>query len=94
MKLLQTTVQREIFGSSAAIGRNILLVGAQYDNHNGTNSGSAYLFDTTTGQQIEQTPANDGAAFDVSAGPLRSVERPPSSGLSVTDLFLQTLAYI
>ncbi len=35
------------------------------DDDNGADSGSAYLFDTTTGQQIAKLVADDGAANDV-----------------------------
>ena len=36
--------------------------GANRDNDNGTDSGSAYLFDSTTGQQIANLLPDDGAA--------------------------------
>ncbi len=52
------------FGWSVAISGTTAVVGAYLDDDNGTNSGSAYLFDTTTGQQIAKLLPNDGAAGD------------------------------
>ena len=42
----------DLFGTSVAIGRSTALVGAMGDDDNGSVSGSAYLFDVTTGAQI------------------------------------------
>ena len=56
------------FGWSVAIsgppGKEVAIVGAWGDDNNGTNSGSAYLFDTTIGQQIAKLLPNDGAVND------------------------------
>ena len=52
------------FGISVAISGDIAIVGSYQDGDNGTNSGSAYLFDTTTGQQLFKLLPNDGAAGD------------------------------
>ncbi len=54
------------FGWSVAISPDGIgaIVGAYLDDDNGTNSGSAYLFDTTTGRQIAKLLPNDGAAED------------------------------
>ncbi|MCH7847929.1 MAG: hypothetical protein IIB53_06150 [Planctomycetes bacterium] len=58
----------DLFGRSVAIGgppgREIAIVGAYQDDDNGINSGSAYLFDATTGRQIGKLLPNDGAAND------------------------------
>ena len=54
----------DIFGISVAISGATAIVGAIGDDDNGTQSGSAYLFDTTTGRQIAKLLANDGAAND------------------------------
>ena len=54
----------DFFGYSVAISGTTAIVGAQGDDDNGSNSGSAYLFDTTTGQQIAKLLAKDGAADD------------------------------
>ena len=54
-----------LFGRSVGISGNIAIVGAIFDNDNGTVSGSAYLFDVTTGEQIAKLLASDGAAGDV-----------------------------
>jgi FG-GAP repeat/Lectin C-type domain len=52
------------FGFSVAIDGTIALVGAPLHSDNGTSSGSAYLFDTTTGAQIAKLLPSDGAAYD------------------------------
>ena len=54
----------DLFGVSVAISGTTAIVGAYRDDDNGANSGSAYLFDTTTGRQIAKLLANDGAARD------------------------------
>ncbi|MEN0110372.1 MAG: FG-GAP repeat protein [Planctomycetota bacterium] len=53
------------FGWSVAIDGNLALVGAHRDDDNGPNSGSAYLFDVTTGEQLAKLVAGDGALGDV-----------------------------
>lgn len=52
------------FGYSVAISGTICIVGAYGDDDNGTSSGSAYLFDTSTGMQIIKLLPNDGAPDD------------------------------
>ena len=52
------------FGVSVAISGTIAIVGASGDDDNGTQSGSAYLFDTTTGGQIAKLLPGAGGAFD------------------------------
>ena len=52
------------FGSSVAIGGNTALVGAWGDNDGGDRSGSAYLFDATTGNQLAKLTADDAAMND------------------------------
>ena len=52
------------FGICVEISGNMAIVGASRNDDNGENSGSAYLFDTTTGQQIAKLLPNDGAADD------------------------------
>ena len=58
----------DLFGHSVAIGgssgNEIAIIGALGDDDNGTDSGSAYLFNTTTGQQLAKLLANDGAVGD------------------------------
>ncbi|MCK4872461.1 MAG: SUMF1/EgtB/PvdO family nonheme iron enzyme [Phycisphaerales bacterium] len=56
--------EEDWFGDSVAIGATTAIVGARWDSDNGDDSGSAYLFDTTTGQQIAKVLASDGAAWD------------------------------
>ncbi len=56
--------QDDHFGISVAISGETAIIGAVQDDDNGTDSGSAYLFDTTTGQQIAKLLPKDGAAGD------------------------------
>jgi hypothetical protein len=57
-------VAGDSFGISVAMSGTTAVVGAFGDNDNGFHSGSAYLFDTTTGQQITKLLPSDGAAGD------------------------------
>jgi hypothetical protein len=52
----------DFFGSSIAIKNGLIAVGASRDDDNGTDSGSVYLFDAITGDQIAKLLPNDGAA--------------------------------
>jgi len=52
------------FGYSVAISGTICIVGAYGDDVVGRSSGSAYLFDTSTGTQIAKLLPQDGAADD------------------------------
>ena len=54
----------DTFGNSVGISGDIAILGAYSDDDNGTDSGSAYLFDVTTGSQIAKLTASDGAAGD------------------------------
>ena len=55
---------RDEFGYSVSISGDIAIVGAPSDDDAGTNSGSAYLFDVATGQQLHKLTAADAAAGD------------------------------
>ncbi len=46
----------DFFGLSVAISGATAIVGANWDDDNGDVSGSAYLFDTTTGGQYRYIP--------------------------------------
>jgi FG-GAP repeat protein len=52
------------FGTSVAIADGIVAVGAIDDDDNGQQSGSAYLFDASTGVQIAKLLPGDGAPDD------------------------------
>lgn len=52
------------FGVAVAMRGGLLVVGASGDSDNGAASGSAYVFDVSTGQQIAKLLADDGAAGD------------------------------
>ncbi|NOG55241.1 MAG: hypothetical protein HND57_13110 [Planctomycetes bacterium] len=52
------------FGNSIAIDNGIVAVGAYRDDDNGSHSGSAYLFDASTGAQIAKLLPSDGATGD------------------------------
>jgi outer membrane protein assembly factor BamB len=55
---------QERFGSSVALNSNYALVGSIYDDDMGTQSGSAYVFDATTGTQLRKLTALDGRQGD------------------------------
>lgn len=61
---LDTTAD-DRFGYSVAISGNTVVVGAYLDDDKGSASGSAYLFDATTGNQTAKLVAADGAAVDL-----------------------------
>lgn len=52
------------FGRSVALNGNLALIGAFGDDYNGFNTGSAYLFDINTGQQLDKLTASDGTTGD------------------------------
>lgn len=52
------------FGSSIAIDDGIIAIGSNWDDANGNESGSAYLFDASTHQQLHKLLATDGIAGD------------------------------
>ncbi len=52
------------FGVSVAISGDIAVVGAHFNRDNGVASGSAYLFDITTGEQLFKLLPDDGQPFD------------------------------
>jgi len=65
LKLLASDGQAgDRFGTSIAIDNGVVAVGAWADDDNGTGSGSAYLFDASTGAQILKLLPSDGAAAD------------------------------
>jgi RNA polymerase subunit RPABC4/transcription elongation factor Spt4 len=57
-------VSGDNFGFSAALDGNIALIGSYADDDNGNRSGSAYLFDTTSGDLLHKLTAPDGANED------------------------------
>ena len=52
----------ENFGISVALDGDYALIGSRWDNDNGFRSGSAYLFDTTSGNLLQKFLAPDGAS--------------------------------
>jgi len=68
-KLVATDgVAGDVFGTSVAISGNLAVVGAPLDSDNGTNSGTAYVFDVSTGEQLFKLHASDGAEGDIFGG--------------------------
>jgi len=63
---------RDQFGVSVSISGDYVIVGAIYDDDNGTESGSAYIFnrDGTSWVQQQKLLASDGAASDVFGFPV------------------------
>ena len=53
------------FGVSVSVGGGVAIVGAWADDDAGSSSGSAYLFDVATGQQLHKLTAKDGAGNDL-----------------------------
>ena len=54
----------DYFGGSVGISGETAIVGARGDDYNGRDSGSAYLFDTSTGQKTARLFPSDPAAGD------------------------------
>ncbi len=54
----------DYFGYAAAVDGTTAIVGAYQDDDNGTDSGSAYLFDSTTGAQLAKLLPLDGEEYD------------------------------
>ena len=52
------------FGHGLDLSGNRAIVGAYHDNNAVTNSGSAYIFDVTTGEELFKLTASDGAPGD------------------------------
>ena len=52
------------FGNSVALNENYALIGSYRDDDNGSDSGSAYLFDLTSGNLLQKFLAPDGNASD------------------------------
>ena len=65
-----------------SISGTTAIVGARHDDDNGNSSGSAYLFDTTTGRQIASLLPNDGAAFD-NFGIAVAISGPPGKEVAI-----------
>ena len=58
-------ISNNFFGGALAFNDTHLVVGAQFDNTNGTNAGAAYLFDTQTQTNLFTLLAPDGQAGDL-----------------------------
>jgi WD40 repeat protein len=56
--------QSDRFGDSVAISGNLAIVGSRFHDGAGENSGAAYVFDLTTGQQLRKLTASDAAPGD------------------------------
>ena len=52
------------FGQTVAMDNGLVVVGSFHDDDNGTSSGSAYLFDAETGEQLAKLLPEDGTADD------------------------------
>ena len=52
------------FGNSVAVSGNSALIGAWDADASGADSGSAYIFDVTTGDELFKLSASDGSAND------------------------------
>lgn len=56
---------RDHFGCSVSMDNGVVVVGSQEDDDMGADSGSAFLFDANTGQEIYKLLASDGDQFDL-----------------------------
>jgi len=52
---------RDLFGWSVAISGNRAIVGSREDNNYGSNAGSVYVYDATTGDELFKLPHTDRA---------------------------------
>ena len=59
-----TANEPDWFGMSVAVDNNQAIVGAPLEDANGFDSGAAYLFDVTTGQQLFKFIPDDAQPFD------------------------------
>lgn len=60
----QDPASGDLFGNSVSLSGGLALVSAIWDDDNGTNSGSSYIFDAITGDQLMKLTAQDGASDD------------------------------
>lgn len=54
----------DFFGGAVCVGHGLAVVGAYRDDDNGDDSGSAYVFDASDGQQLFKLLPDDGSAGD------------------------------
>tara|TARA_R110002111_G_scaffold108858_1_gene167614 strand:- start:602 stop:1858 length:1257 start_codon:yes stop_codon:yes gene_type:complete len=54
----------DLFGISVGISGTTAIVGAEWDDDAGRDAGSAYIIDTTTGNQIAKLTASDADHYD------------------------------
>ena len=80
--------EHDMFGLSVAVSGNLAIVGAPGDDDDGAVSGSAYLFDVTTGQQLFKLTASDalgdrifGTSVAISGN--RAIVGAPGNGIGV-----------
>ena len=52
---------QDSYGRSVSISGSLAIVGVPWDDDQGTNSGSAYVFDAITGQELHKLLPSDGA---------------------------------
>ena len=57
--------QDDWFGRAVAISGQMVVIGADQDDDDGSRSGSAYVFDISTGQELFKLTASDGEANDL-----------------------------
>lgn len=56
-------VASDVFGTVVSVGSGRIIASSYFDDDNGSNSGSAYIFDLS-GSQLAKIKASDGAADD------------------------------
>ncbi|HED53125.1 MAG TPA: hypothetical protein ENJ00_02855 [Phycisphaerales bacterium] len=73
------------FGRSIALDSGVCVIGAPKDDDNGPNSGSVYLYDVTTGNQLLKITPSDGTAGDEFGGSVSVSEGIVAVGASHED---------
>jgi len=64
-KILSTDLEpSDELGNAIAIGGDYVVVGANHEGTHAFQSGAAYIFNATTGQQLHKLTLTGGEAFD------------------------------
>ncbi|MFT5058522.1 MAG: hypothetical protein ACI89E_001296, partial [Planctomycetota bacterium] len=54
----------DVYGSAVGVAGNRVIVGSQWDDDNGSGSGSAYIYNATTGLELAKLIASNGEPND------------------------------
>ncbi len=81
------------FGFAVSVSGNIAVIGAPFDTVSGTQTGSVYVFDITTGQQLFKLAGSDAGTGDQFGDDVSISDDIAIIGASTTNLFSGT-AYL